>query len=135
LEYLNSKGYKYEIYDKSSTENTKVTKTVQDNGKIRLSLPSHTDEKPRQIVLEPQGDNKYYVHIRIWDGEKVPGKISDEDKQKLFDALYNELPEGAEILLPKSGEGYYATRGTIAAMQRLARDNRFTPGIKGVVKY
>lgn len=135
LEYLNSRGYKYEIYDKSSTENTKVTKTVQDNGKIRLSLPSHTDEKPRQIVLEPQGNNKYYVHIRIWDGEKVPGKISDEDKQKLFDALYNELPDGAEILLPKSEEGYYATRGTIAAMQRLARDNRFTSGTKGVVKY
>ena len=135
LEYLNSRGYKYEIYDKSSTEDTEIIKTVQDNGKIRLSLPSHTDEKPRQIVLEPQGNNKYYVHIRIWDGEKVPGKISDEDKQKLFDALYNELPDGAEILLPKSEEGYYATRGTIAAMQRLARDNRFTPGTKGVVKY
>ena len=121
--------------DNTATADTDVIKTVQDNGKIRLSLPSHTDEKPRQIVLEPQGDNKYYVHIRVWDGEKIPGKISDEDKQKLFDSLYNELPEGAEILLPKSGEGYYATRGTIAAMQRLARDNRFTPGTKGVVKY
>jgi DNA repair photolyase len=135
LEYYNEDGtLKDNVYTRINSEN-EVIKTVQDNGKIRLSLLSHTDEKPRQIVLEPQGDNKYYVHIRIWDGEKVPGKISDEDKQKLFDALYNELPEGAEILLPKSGEGYYATRGTIAAMQRLARDNRFTPGIKGVVKY
>lgn len=121
--------------DNTVQNDAEIIKTVQDNGKIRLSLPSHTDEKPRQIVLEPQGDNKYYVHIRVWDGEKIPGKISDEDKQKLFDALYNELPDGAEILLPKSGEGYYATRGTIAAMQRLARDNRFTPGTKGVVKY
>lgn len=112
-----------------------VTKTVQADGKIRLSLPSHTDEKPRQIVLEPQGDNKYYVHIRIWDGEKVSGKISNEDKQKLFDALYNELPEGAEILLPKSGEGYYATRGTIAALKRLTKDDRFVPGTKGSVLY
>ena len=116
-------------------ESNDIIKTVQDNGKIRLSLPSHTEEKPRQIVLEPQGDNKYYVHIRVWDGDHLPGKISDEDKQKLFDALYNELPEGAEILLPKSGEGYYATRGTIAALQRLARDNRFTPSTKGIVKY
>jgi len=53
----------------------------------------------------------------------------------LFDALYDELPNGAEILLPKSGPGYYATRGTIAGLQRLARDPRFTPGTKGTVEY
>lgn len=112
-----------------------VTRSEQANGKIRLSLYSHTEEKPRQIVLEPQGNNKYYVHMRIWDGEKIPASITNEDKKLLFDALYNELPDGAEILFPKSGEGYYATRGTVAGLQRLARDSRFIPGRKGVLQY
>jgi hypothetical protein len=86
-------------------------------------------------VLEPQGNNKYYVHMRMWDGEKIPASITNEDKKLLFDALYNELPDGAEILFPKSGEGYYATRGTVAGLQRLARDSRFIPGQKGVLQY
>lgn len=112
-----------------------IIRSVEENGKIRLSLSSHTNENPRQIVLEPQGDNKYYVHIRIWDGDHIPGKITKEDKQKLFDALYQELPDGAEILFPKSEEGYYATRGTVAALRRLSRDNRFEKGQSGVLKY
>ena len=112
-----------------------VNKTVQDNGKIRLSLTSHTENNPRQIVLEPQGNNKFYVHLRIWDGEHIAGNISNEDKRKLFDALYNELPDGAEILFPKSGEGYYGTRGTVAGLMRLSRDPRFIPGKPGVLYY
>ena len=112
-----------------------VTKTVQQNGKIRLSLDSHTEENPRQIVIEPQGDNKYYIHIRTWNGDHVPAKLSNEDKRLLFDAVYNELPVGAEILFPKSGNGYYATRGTVAALKRLSRDPRFSPGEKGVLQY
>ena len=112
-----------------------VERTETEDGKIKLSLPSHTTENPRQLVLEPQGDNKYYVHIRIWDGDHIPGKITDEDKQLLFNALYNELPAGGEILFPKSGEGYYGTRGTVAALQRLSKDPRFSPGEKGVLQY
>ena len=112
-----------------------VERTNTEDGKIKLSLPSHTKENPRQLVLEPQGDNKYYVHIRIWDGDHIPGKITDEDKQLLFNALYNELPAGGEILFPKSGEGYYGTRGTVAALKRLSRDPRFSPGEKGVLQY
>lgn len=114
----------------------KITKTT-DNGKIKLSLPSSTAEKPRQIVLEPQGDNKYYVHMKIWNDieNKVPGNISNEEKKQLFDALYDELPEGAEILLPKSNSDYVATRGTVAGLQRLARDPRFTPGTEGTLYY
>lgn len=112
-----------------------VIRTVQDNGKIRLSLPTHTDSNPRQFVLEPQGDNKFYVHMRTWDGDHVPANLSNEDKQTLFQALYDELPDGAEILFPKSGPGYYGTRGTVAGLQRLARDSRFTPGTKGTLQY
>lgn len=121
------------IHDQSD-----ITRVVQENGKIRLQLPSHTENKPREIVIDPQGDNKYYVHIRMWDDvdKKIPASgVTDEQKQQLFDALYNELSDGAEILLPKSGPGYYATRGTIAGLQRLARDPRFTPGTKGTVEY
>ena len=112
-----------------------VIRTVQDNGKIRLSLPTHTDSNPRQFVLEPQGNNKFYVHMRTWDGDHVPANLSNEDKQTLFQALYDELPDGAEILFPKSGPGYYGTRGTVAGLQRLARDSRFTPGTKGTLQY
>lgn len=112
-----------------------VTRTVQDNGKIRLSLPSHTDTNPRQFVLEPQGNNKFYVHMRTWDGDHIPANLSNGDKQTLFQALYDELPEGGEILFPKSGPGYYGTRGTVAGLQRLSRDSRFTPGTKGILQY
>ena len=113
-----------------------ITRTVQSNGKIRLSLPSHTDAKPRQIVLEPQGDNKYYVHMRTWDGDHISASLSPEDKITLYNALYEELPEGAEILFPQSGSGNYATRGTVAGLQHLARDSRFVPSPrKGVLEY
>lgn len=104
-------------------------------GKITLSLPSHTTSNPRQIVLEPQDNNKFFVHMRIWDGEKVPGAISQAEKQQLFDALYDELPEGAEILFPESSPTYRGTRGTVAGLMRLGRDKRFTPGTKGTLYY
>lgn len=119
-------------------DGSSITKTVQDNGKIRLSLPTHTDTKPRQLVLQPAGDNKYYVHIRMWDDikNKVPASnVTNQEKKQLFDALYDELPEGAEILIPESGPGNYATRGTVAGIQRLARDSRFTPGNSGAFQY
>ena len=41
-----------------------ITRFVGDNGKIRLRLPSHTVEKPRELVLDPQGNNKFRVHTR-----------------------------------------------------------------------
>ena len=49
--------------------------------------------------------------------------------------MYDELPEGAEILFPKSGPGNYGTRGTVVGLQRLSRDPRFTPGTKGILQY
>jgi len=61
-----------------------IIRSVADDGKIKLSLPSHTAENPRQIVLDPQGNNKFYIHLRFWDGEKVPAKVTNEDKQRLF---------------------------------------------------
>lgn len=112
-----------------------INKTVSPEGKIRLSLPSHTSEMPREIVLEPQGGNKFYVHVRTWNGDHVPANLSVEDKQTLYNALYNELPEGAEILFPQSSSDYLATRGTVAGLRRLARDPRFTPGSSGTLQY
>lgn len=121
--------------ENTASEMSNIVRTVGDNGKIRLSLPSHTNDRPRQFVLEPQGNNKFYVHMRTWDGDHIPANLTNEEKQQLFDALYNELPEGAEILFPKSGPGYYGTRGTVAGLQRLARDPRFTPGTRGTLQY
>ena len=114
---------------------SQVVRSVSPDGKIRLSLPSHTQDKPRQLVLEPQGNNKYYIHTRTWDGDHVPANISASEKQALYDALYEELPEGAEILFPQSSSEYLATRGTVAGLQRLARDSRFTPGTRGTLQY
>ncbi len=73
--------------------------------------------------------------MRTWDGDHVPANLNNKDKQTLFQALYDELPDGAEILFPKSSPGYYGTRGTVAGLQRLARDSRFTPGTKGTLQY
>ena len=41
-----------------------ITRFVGDNSKIRLRLLSHTAEKPRELVLDPQGNNKFRVHTR-----------------------------------------------------------------------
>ena len=113
----------------------KVNRTVERDGTIRMSLPSHTNEQPRQFVIDPQGNNKYYIHMKTWDGKKVPANLSAAEKNALFESVYNELPEGAEILFPKSSEDYLATRGTVAGLQRLSRDKRFSPGQEGTLLY
>lgn len=107
------------------------------NGKTRIQLPTHTDVKPREIVMDPQGNNKYYIHMRVWDDidKHIPGNISNVEKNNLFQTLYETLPNGAEILFPKSGPGNYGTRGTVAGLQRLSKDPRFTPGTKGTLQY
>lgn len=114
-----------------------ISRVVGENGKIRLRLPGHTDTAPREIVLEPQGNNKFYVHVRTWDdvAGKVPANLTQRDIGYLYEALYDELPEGAEILFPKSGPGNYATRGTVAGLQRLTRDPRFSKGSQGTLQY
>lgn len=114
---------------------SQVVRSISPDGKIRLSLSSHTQDRPRQLVLEPQGNNKYYIHTRTWDGDHIPANMSASEKQALYDALYEELPEGAEILFPQSSSEYLATRGTVAGLQRLARDSRFTPGTRGTLQY
>lgn len=116
---------------------SQIVRTVYPNGKTRIRLNSHTDEMPREIVLDPQGNNKFYVHIRTWNdvNKKIPANLPKEDINKLYEAFYTELPEGAEVLVPESGPGNYATRGTIAGLKRLARDKRFSPGNKGKVLY
>jgi len=118
-----------------TTSKSDITKIVDETGKIRLRLPSHTVQKPREFVLEPQGNNQFRVHMRTWDGDHIPANLSTVDKNTLFNAVYNELPVGGEILFPQSGPGYYGTRGTVAGLQRLARDSRFTPTSKGVLQY
>ena len=104
-----------------------VTK-ILDKDKIRLRLPTHTKDLPREIVLEPQGNNQYRIHIRTWNGDHVPANLDSKEKQALFESVYNELPEGAEILFPESSIDYPATRGTVAALMRLSRDPRFQRG-------
>jgi len=73
--------------------------------------------------------------MKVWDDidKKVPANMSSAEKNTLFEALYNELPDGAEILFPQSGPGFYGTRGTVAGLQRLSRDSRFSPGTPGTL--
>ena len=107
------------------------------NGKTRIQLPTHTEVKPREIVIDPQGNNKYYIHMRVWNDVEnhIPGSINNVEKSNLFQTLYETLPNGAEILFPKSGPGNYGTRGTVAGLMRLSKDPRFTPGTKGTLQY
>lgn len=102
--------------------------TKVSGNKIRLRLPTHTKDLPREIVLEPQGNNQYRIHIRTWDGDHVPANLNPQEKTALFESVYNELPEGAEILFPESSADYPATRGTVAALTHLYRDPRFQRG-------
>lgn len=130
-EYALSKAMNQALYEPY------ISRVVGENGKIRLRLPSHSDKMPREIVLEPQENNQFYVHVRTWndvDG-KVPANLTSREIEYLYEALYNELPDGAEILFPKSGPGNYATRGTVAGLQRLARDPRYIEGTKGKLLY
>ena len=112
-----------------------IERSVDLGGKIRLSLPSHTAANPRQIVLEPKGNNQFRPHIRIWDGDRIPGVVSPMDKQTLYETMVEQLPKGSELLFPQSGPGYYGTRGTVAGLQRLGRDGRFIPGKNGVLQF
>ena len=99
-----------------------VNKVVQNNGNILLQLASHSARKPRQLRIEPQGNNSFRVHASTWGG------LTDIEKKQLYEALYEELPENAKILFPESNPDYLATRGTVASLLRLKRDPRFTPG-------
>lgn len=102
-----------------------ISKVIGKQGKIRLQLPEHTVAKPREFVLEPQGNNQYYAHMRTWDGDHIPAQLSPEQRKALFEATYNELSQEAIILAPKSSPEYLATRGTVAGIRRLERDPRF----------
>lgn len=99
-----------------------VNKVVQNNGNILLQLASHSSRKPRQLRIEPQGNNSFRVHASTWGG------LTDIEKKQLYEALYKELPENAKILFPESNPNYLATRGTVSSLLRLKRDPRFTPG-------
>ena len=99
-----------------------VNKVVQNNGNILLQLASHSSRKPRQLRIEPQGNNTFRVHASTWGG------LTDIEKKQLYEALYKELPENAKILFPESNPNYLATRGTVSSLLRLKRDSRFTPG-------
>ena len=99
-----------------------VNKVVQNNGNILLQLASHSSQKPRQLRIEPQGNNAFRVHASTWGG------LTNTEKKQLYEALYKELPENAKILFPESNPDYLATRGTVASLLRLKKDSRFTPG-------
>lgn len=99
-----------------------VNKVVQNNGNILLQLASHSSRKPRQLRIEPQGNNSFRVHASTWGG------LTDIEKKQLYESLYKELPENAKILFPESNPNYLATRGTVSSLLRLKRDSRFTPG-------
>lgn len=100
---------------------TSVTRVVGNDGKIYLQLGNHSKGNPRQLRIEPQGNNQFRVHASTWGG------ITDTQKKQLYEALYNEIPEGGIILFPESRPDYLATRGTIAGLRRLERDSRYTP--------
>lgn len=113
-----------------SVQSPQITKVVQENGKIRLRLSSHTDNAPREIVIVPQGNSQYYVHVRTWNDpkRKIAANLTQDEIQSLLNALYDEIPIGGEILVPQTTVNEPGTRGTLAAFYRLMRDPRFEQG-------
>ena len=108
-----------------------VYRFTQPDGTIRLRLPEHTAEKPREIKIDPKDGQGHNVHIRTWDDavNHVPASnMSKEDKQILYEGLKHEIPEGTIINIPKSGPDNYATRGTIAGLKYFEKDPVWTPG-------
>lgn len=109
------------------------TKFYQNNGKIRLRLPEHTQANPQEIVLEPAGKNKfgvnqYRVHIRV--PEKT-GSISAAERNNLLQILYEELPDNAIIIPPESSIEEPVKRGAIAAYRWISRNPSFAVGVRG----
>lgn len=113
---------------------TKVQSTIDPNGKIRIQLRTHTKTKPREFVLDPVGNNQYRFHQRIWDDvdKKVPGTLTQQEKNLLFQSVLDELPEGTTILPTQSTPDYLATVGTVKGRKILNRmaeaDGRFVLG-------
>ena len=122
--------YKIQTYQ----EPTKVQSSIDPNGKIRIQLRTHTKTKPREFVLDPVGNNQYRFHQRIWDDvdKKVPGTLTQQEKDLLFQSVLDELPEGATILPTQSTPDYLATVGTVKGRKILNRmaeaDGRFVLG-------
>ena len=113
---------------------------LQDNGKVRLQLSSHTNTQPREVVVESvKGQpNKYRAHVRTWDNiaeKTAASNLTKQDLATLQNAVYENLPEGAELLFPESGPGYYGTRGTVASLLRMSRDPRYLKGSSGILQY
>ena len=102
---------------------TKVQSSIDPNGKIRIQLRAHTKTKPREFVLDPAGNNQYRFHQRIWDDvdKKVPGILTQQEKDLLFQSVLDELPEGATILPTQSTPDYLATVGTVKGRKILNR--------------
>ena len=117
----------------------RVSRITQPNGTLRLRLDSHTQAQPREFVLKPVKDNNYQFHQRIWDGEKVPGTLTPQEKQVLFQSTLDELPEGATILPTQSTPDYLATVGTVKGrkiLNKMAKaDGRFTLGEPQTFQY
>ena len=113
---------------------TKVQSSIDPNGKIRIQLRTHTKTRPREFVLDPAGNNQYRFHQRIWDdvNKKVPGTLTQQEKDLLFQSVLDELPEGATILPTQSTPDYLATVGTVKGrkiLNRMAKaDGRFVFG-------
>ena len=113
---------------------TKVQSSIDPNGKIRIQLRTHTKTKPREFVLDPAGNNQYRFHQRIWDDvdKKIPGTLTQQEKDLLFQSVLDELPEGATILPTQSTPDYLATVGTVKGRKILNRmaeaDGRFILG-------
>lgn len=105
----------------SNIFSNKVTRVVGNDGNIYLRLGNHSKGSPRQLTIEPQNNNQFRVHANTWGG------VTNAQKKQLYEAFYNEIPEGGEILFPESSMDYLGTRGTVAGLKRLGRDARWTP--------
>jgi hypothetical protein len=98
LEYLNSEGYKYEIYDKTSTENTETNKPVEvykENGKPVVMYRGYalTEDREADSIDETIG------HTAVDYDESLKGSI-------YFTSDPEEAMEYAKTRTDKSDETF-----------------------------
>lgn len=104
LEYLNSKGYKYEMYDKSSTENAETNKPAEiykENGKSIVMYRGYalTEDREANSIEETIG------HTAVDYDESLKGSVYfTSDPEEAMDYAKTRTDKSDETFIDQNGQ-------------------------------